>query len=145
MRVLFDTDVVVDLLLDRQPHSKAAAELFSRVELGDEITGFLCAITVTTIYYLATKAVGTRRSGEEIRKLLSLVEVAPVNRGVLEAALRGQFRDYEDGVVHEAARQVGASAIVTRDVRDYKKSSITVYSPVELAKMLSAAEESSGR
>lgn len=142
MRILFDTDVVLDLLLDRQPHSKAAAELFSRVELGDDITGFLCATTVTTIYYLATKVVGAKRSGEEIRRLLSLVEVAPVNRVVLEGALRGQFRDYEDGVVHEAAKQVGAGAIVTRNVRDYKKSSIPVYSPVELAKMLSAAEES---
>ena len=57
MRVLFDTNVVLDLLLARQPHVETAAALVARVERG-ELTGCLCATTVTTIFYLASKAVG---------------------------------------------------------------------------------------
>ena len=59
MRVLLDTNVVLDLLLDRDPWSKTAAKLFSRVESGT-LDGYLGATTVTTIYYLATKAVGAK-------------------------------------------------------------------------------------
>ncbi len=141
MKLIFDTDVVLDLLLDRPPHSEAAAKLFSRVESGEGIAGYLCATTLTTIYYLIAKALGARRAEVEIGKILSLFEVAPVNRAVLEGALRGHFPDYEDGVVHKAARQVGANAIVARNVRDYKNSSIPVYSPVEFVKMLGSMKE----
>lgn len=135
MRVLFDTDVVLDLLLDRQPHSSVAAQLFSRVE-SEEIFGYLCATTVTTIHYLALKVIGPSRSRREIEKLLSLFEVAPVNRVVLEGALGSKFKDFEDAVIHEAAHQIDANAIVTRNIRDFKRSAIPVCSPIELEKMI---------
>ena len=112
MRVLLDTNVVLDLLLDRDPWSKTAAMLFSRVESGT-LDGYLGATTVTTIYYLAAKAVGAAAAREEIRRLLALCAIAPVNRPVLEAALELDFADFEDSVLHEAARQVGAEAVVT--------------------------------
>ena len=137
--MLFDTGVVLDLLLDRLPHSEAAAGLFSRVESGT-ITGCLCATTVTTIHYLATKVVGAKRSREEVQKLLSIIEIAPVNRTVLEGALRGQFCDYEDAVIHEAALQVESTAIVTRNVGDFKRYSIPIYSLMELTDMLRSNE-----
>lgn len=137
MIVLFDTDVVLDLLLDREPFSEAAAELFSRVEKGD-VTGYVCATTVTTVHYLAAKAVGGARAKRYIRELLSLVEVAPVNRAVLEGALQGRYRDFEDGVVAEAAHHVGASAIITRNLRDFRISAVPAYSPLEVLKMLRA-------
>jgi predicted RNA binding protein YcfA (HicA-like mRNA interferase family)/predicted nucleic acid-binding protein len=107
LRVLFDTDVVLDLLLDRQPFSAPAADLFSRVERG-ELRGYLCATTVTTVHYLAAKVIGTRRARAEVRRLLTLFEVAPVSRPILEAALAGAFADFEDAVIYEAARHVDA-------------------------------------
>jgi predicted nucleic acid-binding protein len=135
LRVLFDTNVVLDLLLDREPHSTHAAELFSRVECG-EITGFVCATTITTIHYLASKANGIHSAKKGVQNLLTLFDIAPVNRSVLEGALVGKFHDYEDAVVHEAARQIDAKAIVTRNARDFKFSTIPVYSPDEMVKML---------
>ncbi len=140
MIVLFDTDVVLDLLLDREPFSGVAAELFSRVEKGD-VTGYVCATTVTTVHYLAAKAVGGARAKRYVRELLSLVEVAPVNRAVLEGALHGRYRDFEDGVVAEAAHHVGASAIITRNLRDFRISAVPAYSPSEVLKMLRAGGE----
>ena len=135
MKVLFDTNIVLDLLMDRLPYSDAAAELFSKVEDGT-IIGYLCGTTITTVFYLASKTVGAPRAKEEIRKLLSLFEVAPVNRHVLESALDLDFNDFEDAVIHEAACHVGAEAIVTRNQKDFRKSGISVYSSDELVNIL---------
>ncbi len=135
MKVLFDTNVVLDLLLDREPFSAMAVDLFSRVE-GGTLSGWICATTVTTIHYLATKVVGAARSEGEIAKLLSLFDVAPVTRGVLESALELHFSDYEDAVIHEAARHVAVDAIVTRDAAGFRGASVPVYSPVELVAVL---------
>jgi predicted nucleic acid-binding protein len=135
LRLLFDTNVVLDVMLDRQPHATASAEVLSRAEAGD-VTGCICATTVTMIHYLATRTLGAERSLAEVRKLLSLFEIAPVNRTVLEAALTLGFADYEDAVLHEAARQVGAQGIVTRNPRHFKKAVLPIYTPEELSRAL---------
>jgi hypothetical protein len=79
-----------------------------------------------------TKALGAKRAQEEIQKLVALFEIAPVNRSVLESAFDLGFRDFEDAVTYEAARFVGAQAIVTRNLRDYRASAIPVHPPREM-------------
>jgi predicted nucleic acid-binding protein len=140
LRILVDTNVVLDVLLDRQPHVAASAEILSRTEAG-ELIGCLCATTVTTVHYLAAQAVGAERALGEVRKILSLFEIAPVNRTVLEAALELGFSDYEDAVLHEAARQVNAQGIVTRNRSDFKRSALPVYTPEELSRALDLRRE----
>jgi predicted nucleic acid-binding protein len=119
------------------PFADAASELFSKVEEGTVI-GYLCGTTITTVYYLAAKAVGAPKAQEQIKKLLSLFEVAPVNRHVLESALVAEFSDFEDAVIHEAACHAGVEAIVTRNQKDFKKSGLPVYSSEEMAKILAS-------
>ena len=140
MRVLFDTNVVLDVLLDRAPHAEPAAVLLAQVETG-EITGYICATTVTTIHYLAGKASGTGQAKKHVGRLLSLMEVAPVNRPVLEGALASKISDYEDAVIVEAARQVDTQAIVTRNQKDFRASAVPVYTPAEMLKLLRLREE----
>ncbi len=135
MKILFDTNIVIDVLMDRLPHSETASELFSKVEDGT-IIGYLCGTTITTLFYLASKTIGSERAQEEIKKLLSLFEVAPVNRHVIESALEADFNDFEDAVIHEAACHIGADAIVTRNQKDFRKSRIPVYSSEEMATIL---------
>lgn len=67
---------------------------------------------------------------------MQLFEVAPVNRHVLESAVIAEFGDYEDAVICEAAFHAGAEAIVTRNLKDFKKSRISVYSPDEMVKII---------
>ena len=135
MRILFDTNVILDFLLDREPFSTTAAKLFSKVETG-EITGYVCATTITTIHYLARKVIGTGSAMEEINKLMTLFEIAPVNRAVLDAALLSEFKDFEDAVVHESGVYKETQGIVTRDLDGFKKSKINIYLPDELLLML---------
>ncbi len=135
MRVLFDTNVVLDLLLARQPHVETAAALVARVERG-ELTGCLCATTVTTIFYLASKAVGAEAARAQLKLLLGLFEVAPVNRSVLDGALASGFADFEDAVLHEAAVLWGAECLVSRNGRDFRRARLPVYAPGELEAVL---------
>jgi predicted nucleic acid-binding protein len=137
LKLLLDTNIVLDVLMDRMPFSDFAVELFSKVEDGT-IIGYLCGTTITTVYYLAYKTVGAPRAQEEIKKLLNLFEVAPVNRHVLESALVTGFNDFGDAVIHEAACHVGAEAIVTCNQKDFRKSRISVYSSEEMAKILAS-------
>jgi predicted nucleic acid-binding protein len=136
VKILLDTNIVLDLLMDRMPYADAAADLFSKVEEG-AVIGYLCGTTVTTVYYLASKTLGVARAHEEIGKILTLFEVVPVNRIVLESALAIDFTDFEDAVIHEAACHAGADAIVTRNQKDYKKSRIPVYTSAEMVNILS--------
>lgn len=140
MKVLFDTNVILDVLFDRRPFSDAGIRLFSEVER-ERIRACLCATSVTAIHYLAAKVVGLQAAEAHIRKVLSIFDVATVNRGVLDAALEIGFQDFEDGVTHQAARLYGAEMIVTRNPRDFRRSVIPVLSPVELLELISKRGE----
>lgn len=139
MRVLLDTNVVLDLLLERQPFAEAAAELASRIERG-EIEGCLGAGTITTVQYLARKVLGDRRAREAVADLLALFEIVPFTRAVLQEALTLPFSDFEDAVLHEAARHGGAEAVVTRNLDDFRHATLPTYSPNDLLSALDAAE-----
>lgn len=130
MKVLLDTNIILDLLLDRKPYSEYAAILFSKIE-HSEITGYLCATTITTLHYLLAKALKDEEALTHIRTLLSLFEIAPVNRVVLEQAIEAGFSDYEDAVLYQAANHVGVNYIVTRNTKDFRKTEIPVYDPKE--------------
>ncbi len=130
MRVMFDTNVVLDLLLDREPFVHDAKILISKVEQG-EFTGLLCATTITTIHYLLLKSNGKEGSGNIIESLLKLFEIAPVTRVVLEDALQNRDKDYEDAVLYEAAYHAGATMIVTRDRKGFSKADLPVLNPQE--------------
>ena len=140
MRVVFDTNVVLDVLLDREPHVGVAAKLFALVDNG-RMEGSICATTATTIYYIAVKSFGRRRAHTQVRELLTLFDVAPVDRDALDRALDVDFTDYEDAVLHEAARAVGAAAIVTRDGDDFANATVPVFDPLELLAAVAAASE----
>lgn len=137
MKVLFDTNVVLDHLLEREPFVEAAERLLSLVDLGG-LEGMLCSTTVTTIHYLASRAVGPSEAIAYIRELLAIFDVACVDREILRSALDAGFSDYEDAVLHEAARVAGASVIVTRNGKDFARSTLPVLTPGELLAALQA-------
>lgn len=135
MRVLFDTNILIDFLLDRTPFADHAADLLSRADRG-EIQGVACANSFTTIFYLVQKAVGLADARRHIAALLSILEVAPVNRATLEQAAESNVGDFEDAVIVEAARQTNAECIVTRNERDFADSPVPVHSPATLLSLL---------
>lgn len=142
MKVLVDTNVVLDVLLDRRPFAKSAARIFALVE-ESKIEGFLCATTLTTVDYLLAQSLPAARARQALRQLLNLFEIAPVNRPVLEQALQSRVSDFEDAVLEQSARLVGAEAIATRNMRDFEKSAVTVFNPVDLIAAIDEKEAGS--
>jgi predicted nucleic acid-binding protein len=140
MRVVFDTNVVLDVLLEREPHIEAASKLFALVD-NDRVEGSICATTATTIYYIAAKSFGRKRAHSQVHELLTMFEVAPVDRDVLDRALDVDFDDYEDAVVHEAALLAGATAIVTRDRHGFANATVPALDPEELLAAFAAGLE----
>lgn len=138
MKVLFDTNVVLDVLLDRDPHVRVAAKLFALVDNG-LVEGSICATTVTTIYYIAAKSFGRTRAHNLVHDLLAVFTVAPVDRDVLDRAVDLGFDDFEDAVVHEAARASGVAAIVTRDGAGFANATLPVFDSQELLAAIAAA------
>ncbi len=128
MKVLLDTNVVLDVLLDRKPHVADAARIFRMVEEG-RATGLLCATTLTTLDYLLTQSLGRSDARPILARLLRLFEIAPVTRTVIEGALRSEMGEFEDAMLVQAARQVGADAVVTRNVRDFARAACPVFDP----------------
>lgn len=135
MRVLFDTNIVLDVLLDRQPFAEPAAVLMSKVERS-EMDGYLCATTITTIHYLLSRHLSKEQAVASIDSIMALFAIASVNRLVLEDALNAKFSDFEDSVLHEAARHANVEYIITRNIKDFKKAKVPVFTPVEFLNML---------
>ena len=134
-KALFDTNVVLDDVLDRQPFASDASELMAHVVRG-QLEGVLCATTLTTIYYIASRSRSEAYARSQIYDLVRLFEIAPVDYAVLSDAFNLDFTDYEDAVIHEAARRAEAQVIVTRNNRDFQNASIQVFTPSELLQVL---------
>ena len=131
MKVLFDTNIVLDVLLDRKQFVELSATLISLVETNN-IEGYLCATTLTTIDYLVAKTHNRKVAKASIQKLLSIFEIAKVDKEVLSLSVESKFTDFEDAVQYYSGQKVEVDSIVTRNINDYKKASYPVYSPSEL-------------
>lgn len=128
--ILVDTNVILDLLLERPEHVAAARQVSDKVESG-ELHAMLCATTVTTIDYLVRKQLGAAGAKAAVHALLSLYDIAAVTRSTLQLALDADMPDFEDAVLAHAAHQAGAHAIITRNLRDFAKSPVRAYTPLQ--------------
>ena len=131
MKVLFDTNVVLDVLLDRAPFRDIATQLVARVER-KELVGVLGATTLTTIYYLLAKASGEEAARSAVRDLLSLFDIAAVDGQVLSRAVESPIKDFEDAVLVQAGVSAELDAVVTRDPEGFQDSPLRIFSPQQL-------------
>jgi len=139
MKVLFDTNVLLDVFLEREPFFKASAQTIGLAEKG-KIEGWVCGTTVTTIFYLLAKKLTANKATQYVRKMLKIFNVSNINRVVLENALDSNFKDFEDSVLYQSAIHTNLEAIVTRNQKDFVKSEIPVYDPAQFLKALDSLE-----
>ena len=128
--ILLDTDVLIDVALDRRPHSEPASELLDRVERGPE-TAYVAWHTVSNFYYLVAPSRGGTNAREFIVELTRFVEVASTDTEALHYAAELPMSDFEDAMQVAAARSCGARYIVTRNVKDFTRSPIPALTPQE--------------
>jgi len=126
--MLLDTDILIDLALDRSPHAEAASELLDRIEHGRH-SAFIAWHTVSNFYYLVSSSRGRTDTRDFIVELTRLVTVASTGTEALRYAAALPMPDFEDAMQVAAARACGARHIVTRNVKDYRRSPIPALSP----------------
>jgi predicted nucleic acid-binding protein len=134
-RILFDTNVVLDVLLDRQPYVEASAAAWAAVETGVS-EGMLAAHAVTTIHYLVRKEMGSGKAMRVISAILRVFAVAAVDGAVVQEALQLRFSDFEDAVTAAAARLAGCECIVTRDPKGFRGSPVRSLTPEAVMPLL---------
>ena len=130
---------MLDVLLNREPYSPVAINLFGAVE-NAVIQGFLCATTITTVDYLIAKAIGRKSAKYAINGLLALFSCAEVNQRVLKAAIDSDFSDFEDAVLYQAGVHANVDGFVTRNIKDFNVTDRPIYSPDELWSIIQVNE-----
>ena len=129
MKILVDTNVILDVLFEREPFVAHSSSIMGRVERRT-LNGILCATTLTTIHYLTCKTIGKAKGSAAIKKLLQIYQVALVGQAILHALDSG-FNDFEHAVLYAAAIQAGAEAIITRNTKDFRLAEIPIFTPEE--------------
>ena len=128
--MLIDTDVLIDIALDRRPHSEPASELLDRVERGAH-SAYVAWHTVSNFYYLVASSRGGTNARDFIVELTRFVRVAPTDTEAIHYAAELPMADFEDAMQVAAARSCAARYIVTRNVKDFARSPIPAITPQE--------------
>jgi predicted nucleic acid-binding protein len=131
MRVLLDTNIILDHLLEREPFADEANRLINAIEL-KQIQGYMTATTCTDIFYISRKKQGSALVKQALSELLRLLEVCTVDRKIIEIALTSNISDLEDAVQLACAMNENLDAIITRDLQGFVNSPITILSPGEV-------------
>ena len=131
MNILFDTNILLDVLFNRKQFVENSSLLVSAAET-NKITGFLCATTITTLDYLICKQTTRNRAKSELKKLLTIFNIAEVNSKVINNALNSNFTDFEDAVQYYSGKNILMDGLVTRNIKDYKAAQLPIYSPEEM-------------
>ena len=135
MKVLVDTDVLIDVALGRAPHKGPAGRLLDRLEHKDG-DGFMAWHSASNFYYLVSPKRGKQDAKSFLLDLTRFVDVAPVSTESLRQAASLGLRDFEDAMQVAAAIACGADVIATRNVKDYARAPVQAAKPEAVLKML---------
>jgi len=136
--LFIDTDVIIDFLIDRKPFSREAAVIFTLIEQ-KKIKGHVSVLTFSNIYYILRKIESHNKVKAKLESLSNIVGILNVGERIIKDALANDFPDFEDSIQYfTAIESKKADIIITRNIKDYKKSSIPVMTPADFLKMASS-------
>jgi predicted nucleic acid-binding protein len=133
--VLLDTNIIVDVALERQPHFEASQQVLLLVEQG-QIEGYISASTFGDIYYIIRRSRGREWTTDFIDWLVTYCQIATVNEAVIRMALTSNFTDFEDAIQYATAVINQLDAIVTRNPQDFPVTTPRIMTPNQLIQEL---------
>lgn len=139
-KIFLDTNVVLDFILKRDNFAEDAAMIF---DLGErkKLKLTLSSLSINNIDYVVSKIESKKKSRQIIIKLLSLVEVLAVDENTIKKAAMSEFKDFEDAIQNFCAEDEGLNHIITRNLKDYKKSNLSVLTPKEFLTSLTISKK----
>jgi predicted nucleic acid-binding protein len=135
MKLLLDINVLLDVLLQRNPWSESAAHLLTRIERG-EASGFVAGHTLTTVHHVVSRARNRLSAAAAVTDLLRFLEIVPIEKVDFNQALVLPIDDFEDAVQAAAALKIGVDYVVTRDEKGFRALSIPSVNSGEILALL---------
>jgi len=133
--ILLDTDIILDFFFDRKPYSDHSAKVLSLCE-SNEIKGFITPVILSNLYYLLRQSSTHEKVIDKLSQLISITEVLLIDRNSIIHALNSNFNDFEDALQNFSAECNGnISLILTRNLKDFKNSSLGVMTPENYLKI----------
>ncbi len=129
-RIFLDTDVVMDFLTRREPF---AIESMKLMEYGNrkELELNISSLCLSNVHYLICGIENKSKAREKIIGMLKLVETLSVHKSTVEKAAYSEFKDFEDAIQNYCAEENGIKSIITRNVKDFSRSSLSIQTPKE--------------
>ena len=135
MKVLIDTNVILDVLCNREEFVKDSEKIFKLCEV-KKINGYISALSVPNIVYIMRKELDAEKTKDLLDKLLLIFQVVDLKSEDLKKAAAIDFKDYEDALQSVCASRVKADFIITRNIKDFTNSKVTAIKPSELLERL---------
>ena len=134
-RVFLDTNVILDLLGERDPFYDSIAKIATLADK-EIVTLVVSPLSFATLNYFLTKFESAQIAQEKLRKFKILCEICKLDEQIIEKALTSSFTDFEDAIQYFSALNSDCSVIITRNEKDFKKSLLPVMTPKEYLKII---------
>jgi len=128
MRILLDTNIILDIALGRTPHFIDSVDVFKKID-NQVIFGFVTATTITDIYYIAKREKDHQTSLDFIKSLIEIIDIIGIDREVIIKSLISQIVDFEDAIQSVSSQLNNIDYIITRNQKDFTKSEVKALSP----------------
>jgi predicted nucleic acid-binding protein len=133
IKILLDTNVVLDIALQRPHFYNDAANIFKKI-CEKKIQAFVSASTITDIFYILQKENNKEKASQFLLRLIQVIDIVGIDREIILDALALGWNDFEDAVQNCVAQRNGIDIIVTRNVKDYEQSKMKIFSPADFLK-----------
>ena len=136
--IFIDTDVIIDFLIDREPHSREAAIIFTLIEQ-KKLKGYVSSLTFSNLYYVLRKIESHNKVIAKLDRISRLLTILKVDQQIIKLAIASEFPDFEDSIQYNCALDYKKiDVLITRNIKDYKGSQIPVMTPAIYLKMVSS-------
>lgn len=130
MKLLIDGNILLDVLQKREPHYEDSAKIWKMCET-ERAEGYVSALTFANLVYVMRKELSPEKTEEVIKKLSLIFSLADLTASDINSATELKWDDFEDAVQAVTARRIHADHIITRNVKDFKKSEVLAFAPAE--------------
>jgi predicted nucleic acid-binding protein len=135
-KIFIDSDIIVDFLTQREPFDQNSSKVLNLC-INEKVKGYITPIIVSNIYYVLRKEIDSKELKIKLKSLLGFLDVIKVDKNIILTALNSDFKDFKDALQNfSAIENSEIDTILTRNVKDYKTSTLSVYTPESFLKTL---------
>lgn len=139
IKIFIDSDIIIDVLAKRKEY-QPASELLKLLD-GIKLSGYTSPIVIANVHYILTKHTDKNKSIHAIKVLRKKINILPIDEEIIDTALDGNFKDFEDGIQYLMAKKKQMDFIITRNKKDYKHFDIKIFDAREFVDFYSRSDQ----